>query len=109
MHFRMQVIFIFIGIIIYCILNIHRILNCDFSLVRLSCAPEKSSAMIILEFDCSMEREFAGINSIENADVILRMPSVRAELADEYFPVCSCLFQFRCFCKNKYGFLWFVL
>ena len=42
------------------------------------------------------------MNFIEKADVTLRMPSVLAELAEEDFLVCGCLFQFRCFSKNKY-------
>ena len=49
------------------------------------------------------------MNSIENADVTLRMPSVLAELAEEDFLVCGCLFQFRCFSKNKYDLFFFSL
>ena len=40
--------------------------------------------------------------SIENVDVILIMPSVLAELAEEYFLVSSCLLQLRCFSDIKY-------
>ena len=71
------------------------------------CAGEKF-CVDYLKFDCSKKRAFAVMSSSEKADVTLRMPSVRAELADEGFSVCSCLFQFRCFSKNKYD-LFFVL
>ena len=53
-----------------------------------------------LKIDRSMKRNLAGMSSIENADVTLRVPSVVAELAGEDFLVCSCLFQFRCFYKK---------
>ena len=43
-----------------------------------------------------------GMSSTKNADVTTRMPSVLAELAEEGFLVCGCLFQLRCFFKNKY-------
>ena len=54
-----------------------------------------------LKFDYSKKRAFAGMSSIENADVTLRMPSVLAELAEEDFLVCGCLFQFRYFSKTN--------
>ena len=49
------------------------------------------------------------MNSIENADVTLRMPSVLAELAEEDILVCGCLFQFRCFSKNKHDLFFYSL
>ena len=55
-----------------------------------------------LKFDYSKKRAFAAISSIEHSVVTLRMPSVLAELAEEDCLVCGCLFQFRCFFKNKY-------
>ena len=55
-----------------------------------------------LNIDCRKKRAFAGMSCIENADVILKMPSVMAELAEGDFLVFSCLFQFRCFSENKY-------
>ena len=54
-----------------------------------------------LKFDYSKKRAFAGMNSIENAEVTLRIPSELKELAEEEVLVCSCLFQFRCFSKNN--------
>ena len=62
-----------------------------------------------LKFDYSKKRAFAGVISIKNADVTLRMPSAVAELAEEDFLVCGCLFQFHCFSKNKYGLLFYSL
>ena len=50
-----------------------------------------------LKFNYSKKRAFAGMISIENADVTLRVPSVSAELAEEDSLVCGCLFQFRFF------------
>ena len=62
-----------------------------------------------LKFDYSKKRAFAGMSSIEIADVTLRVPSVLAELAEEDFLVCGCLFQFRCFSKNKYDLFFYSL
>ena len=52
-----------------------------------------------LKFDYSKKRAFAGMSSIETADVTLRVPYVLAELAEEDFLVWGCLFHFRCFSK----------
>ena len=62
-----------------------------------------------LKFDYSKKRAFAGLSSIENADVTLTMPCVLAELAEEVFLVCGCLFQFRCFSKNNYDLFFYSL
>ena len=63
-----------------------------------------------LKFNYSKKRAFAGMISIENADVTLRVPSVLAELAEEDFLLCGCLFQFRFFFfKNKFDLFFFLL
>ena len=62
-----------------------------------------------LKFDYSKKRTFAGMSSIENSDVTLRMPSVLAELAEEEFLACGCTFQFRCFYKNNYDLFFYSL
>ena len=60
-------------------------------------------------FDYSNKRGIAGISSIENADVNLRMSSVLTDLAEECFLVCSCLFQFCGFSKNKHDLFFYSL
>ena len=45
-----------------------------------------------VKFNYPKKRAFAGMSSIENADVTLTMPSVLAELAEEDFLVCGCFF-----------------
>ena len=45
-----------------------------------------------VKFNYPKKRAFAGMSSIENADVTLTMPSVLAELAEEVFLVCGCFF-----------------
>ena len=62
-----------------------------------------------LKFGYSKKRAFAGMSSIEYADVILIMPSVLAELAEEEFLLSNCLFQFRCFSENKYDLFFYSL
>ena len=62
-----------------------------------------------LKFDFSKKRAFAGISSIENADVTLRMPSVLTKLAEKDFLICGCLFQIHCFSKNKFDLNSFIL
>ena len=62
-----------------------------------------------LKFDYSKKRAFAGMSSIKSADVTLRMPSLLAELAEEDFLLCGCLFLFRCFSKNKYDLSFYSL
>ena len=62
-----------------------------------------------LKFFYLKKRAFAGMSSIEKADGTLRRPSVLAELAEEDFLVCGCLFQFRCFSKIKYDIFFYSL
>ena len=62
-----------------------------------------------LKFDSSKKRAFAGMSANENADVTLRMSSVLAKLAGKDFLVCRCLFEFRCFSKNKYDLFFYSL
>ena len=62
-----------------------------------------------LKFDYWEKRACAGMNSIENADVTMRMPSVLAEFAEEDFLVCGCFFfNFVVFPKTNIIFSFFL-
>ena len=71
--------------------------------------PEEKFRVDYLKFHYSKKRAFAGMSSLEKADVTLRMPSVLAELADEDFLVCGCIIIFHCFSKNKYDLFFYSL
>ena len=90
MHFWMQLILILIGIY-FTKFYLYTVFY--FAILAILRAGEKFRADY-LKFYYSNKRAFVGMSSIKTADVTLRMPSMLAELVEDFFLVSGCLFQF---------------